>query len=702
MPTFTCNLCEAMCGLDVTVEGKRVTKITGDADDVLSRGHICPKAIALADLLDDPDRVRQPLARTRDGTRDRWQATTWPRALDEAGARLRAIRDAHGPDAIALYVGNPVVHSHRSALAAELLTLALGTKQRFDPNSQDSNPRLYACMHVYGDALAIPVPDLARTDFVLMLGANPAASNGSQMGLGDARAMFKAARARGATIVLVDPRRTETAAWATRHHFIRPGGDAALLLAILHVLFGERLVDEAAVEQRAHGVAELRAIAARFSPARVAPAIGIAAEDIARLARELAAAPRACVYARVGVCQNELGPVAMWQVEALNVVTGNLDREGGAMFPAPAADIGAIGRLFVGNHAGRWKSRVRGLPEFLGALPSAVMAEEIETPGDGQIRALVTLAGNPVLTTPNGARLARALASLDYMVAIDFYVNETTRHAHHVLPTRHVFETGNYDVLLSRFAVRNVAKYSAPILDAGDDTRDDWQIATELALRVRGLDGPVAGRLLRAAARGLPERVIDLLLRTGPYRTSLAALRAAPHGVDLGPLASSQGKAIRTSDRRARLAPRELVAAIPLVERWLAAPRGELVLIGRRHLRSNNSWMHNLRTLAKGPDRARLLVHPDDAARHGITTRARVASRTGELATSVEISDDMMPGVVSLPHGFGHADAAATMHVAGVLPGANVNAITDDQLVEPLIGTSILSGVPVTIDRDEG
>ncbi len=691
MASFTCNLCEAMCGLELAITHGKVTKITGDPEDVLSRGHICPKAIALGELLEDPDRLRHPIR--RGGER-----VAWSTAFDEAAARLRAIRDAHGPDAIALYVGNPVVHAHRSALAAELLTLALGTKHRFDPNSQDSNPRLYACMAVYGDALAIPVPDVDRTDFLLMLGANPAASNGSQMGLGDARARFRAVRERGGQLVLVDPRRTESAAWCTRHLFIRPGGDAALLLAMLHVLFAEDRIDHVRATAMTSGLAELAALVQPFAPARVAPAIGIAAEDIAQLARDFAAAPRACAYARVGVCQNEFGPVANWLVEALNLVTGNVDREGGAMFSTPAADIAALGRLVVGNHLGRWRSRVRGLPEFLGALPSAVLAEEIETPGAGQIKALVVLAGNPVLSTPNGPRLDRALGTLEYMVAIDFYVNETTRHADLVLPPKHVFETGNYDVLLSRFGVRNVAKYSPPVLVTDDDTRDDFAIATELALRLRGLDRPLVGRALRAIAEKLPERVIDWLLRLGPYKLTLDKLRAAPHGLDLGPLVPQHGKAIRTPDRRARLVPPELAGDVPRVAAWLARAPEPLVLIGRRHLRSNNSWMHNLRSLAKGPDRARAMLHPDDAARAGIADgrRATIASRTGELAVAIAITDEMMPGVVSIPHGFGHQ--GMPMRIAAALAGASANALTDDQLVEPVLGTSILNGVPITVE----
>lgn len=678
---FTCNLCEAQCGLRVEVDGARVAGIRGDPEDVLSRGHVCPKAHALRELLEDPARLRAPVRRTAGG----WERASWDEALSDVTRRLRAVRARHGRDAVALYVGNPVAHSHGAALGSQLLTMALGTKNRFDPNSQDSNPRLFACMHVYGDALSIPVPDVDRTDHLLVLGANPAASNGSQMGLGDVRARMRAIGERGGRVVLVDPRRTESAAWATSHCFIRPGGDAALVLAMLHVLFAEGRVNETAVGEVAAGLGELRALARRFPPERVAPAVGIDAARIRALALDFAGARTACAYARVGVCQNAFGPVASWLVEALNVVTGNFDRAGGAMFPAAPADVAPLGRLLVGNRWGRWRSRVRGLPEMLGALPSAAMAEEMETPGEGRVRALVCVAGNPVLTTPNGERLARALADLELVVAVDYYVNETTRHAHWVLPARHVFETGNFDLLLSRFSVRNNAKYSPPIVRTGDDTRDDWDILSDLAARValpRALHGAC-----RAAGRGLPERVVDLLLRLGGRGLSLRALRDAPHGIDLGPLVPSRRDRVRTEDGRVRLAPPALVADVPRLEAWVDERRatGDLVLVGRRHLRSNNSWMNALPSLAKGPDRARLLVHPADAARIGFADGARVTvrSRTGRVEAVAHVSDEVMPGVVSLPHGFARCSA---------------NALTDERLVEPVIGTSILNGVPVVVE----
>jgi anaerobic selenocysteine-containing dehydrogenase len=695
--TFSCNLCEALCGMRVSVEDNRVTGIRPDPDDVFSRGHICPKGPALRELLDDPDRLRTPVRRVGAG----WEPVGWDAALSEIAARIRDVRARHGRDAVGFYVGNPTVHSHRAALGAQLFTAALGSKNRFDPNSQDSAPRLFACMQVYGDVAAIPVPDLDRTDYLLLLGANPVASNGSMMALGDARARLRGVRERGGRVVLIDPRRTETAAIADAHHFIRPGGDAALLLSLLHVLFAEGLVDEARVDRVATGLAAVRAIAARFPPERVAAAVGVPAATVRDIARELAGARRAVVYGRVGTCQNPFGPAASWLIEVLNVVTGNFDREGGVMFAEPAADVGRLARLFLGDSYARFRSRVRGLPELLGALPSAVMAEEMETPGPGRIRAFVSFAGNPVLSTPNGERLARAIEGLELVVAIDPYVNETSRLAHLILPPAHVFEVGNYDLILLGLAVRNVAKYSPPILARAPGARDDWEILSELSARVLGLPEPAA-RALGRATRDLPDHVVDLLLRVGPHRLSLAALRNAPHGIDLGPLRPSGGRRVRTPGGRVRLAPEVFVNDAPRIERWLdARADGGLVLIGRRHLRSNNSWMHNLPSLTKGPSRAALLMHPADAGRLGLSGGecVRVKSRVGEVTVRLAVTDEIMPGVVSMPHGFGHAPAAGTLRVAGALEGASANALTDELLVEPIVGASILNGVPVTVEK---
>jgi anaerobic selenocysteine-containing dehydrogenase len=670
-----------MCGLRVTLDGARVTDIRGDADDLLSGGHLCPKAVALGEVFNDTRRVRTPLRRTANG----FEPVSWDLALEEIASKLRAIQAAHGKDAVGLYVGNPSVHAHRTALGSVVLGAALGTHNHFDPNSQDSNPRLFACMQVYGDALSMPVPDVERTRYLLMLGANPAASQGSQMVLGNPRKRLGGIRERGGRIVLVDPRRTESAEWASEHVFIRPGGDAALLMAMLQVLFSERRIDPGSVESIARGLDALQALARPFTPERVGPVVGIAPEVIRRLARELSDEPLGAVYARVGVCQNEFGPLAAWLVEVLNVVLGRFDREGGVMFPSPAADVAPLARALIGNHFGRWRSRVRGLPELFGSLPSAVMAEEMLTPGPGQVRALVVYAGNPVSSTPNSAQLARAIGGLELVVSLDLYLNETSRLAHWVLPSKHVFETGNYDLLLSRFAVRNVAKYSPPIADAGDDCRDDWEVATELASRLllrRPLPRPLARWLSR-----LPERAIDVLLRLGSTGLTLEKLRAAEHGVDLGPLERSKTRRVFHPGGRIELVPEPLAADVPRLERWLAtgATKG-LLLIGRRHLRSNNSWMNDLASLAKGPDRARLMVHPHDAASLGPSgTKVRVNSRAGSVLATLEVSETMMRGVVSLPHGWSE-------------PAPNANALTDEQFVEPVLGNSILNGVRVDVE----
>jgi anaerobic selenocysteine-containing dehydrogenase len=709
----TCNLCEAMCGMVVSVDQGRITEIRGDRDDVFSRGHICPKGPAMREIHEDPDRLRHPLRRTAAG----WERIGWDDALHEVATRLHAIERAHGRDAVAMYTGNPAGHNHGALLMSQVFATALGSKNRFDANSQDANPRLYANLLMFGDMTALTVPDVDRTDYFLILGANPAASGGSVMSLGDVRGRLQGIRERGGQIVLIDPRRTETAKLASAHHFIRPGGDAALLLALLHVIFAEGLFDEARINARATGLTALREAALTYAPEQVGPAIGIDAAVIQGIARDFARAKSAVAYGRIGICLGEFGPIGSWLIEALNVVTGNFDRPGGAMFPSPAVDLGWVARALDVSHFDRHRSRVRGLPELGGMLPASAMAEEMETPGPGQIRALVTLAGNPVSSVPGGERLGRALAGLDFMVSIDIYLNETTRHAHLVLPPRAPLERGHYDVLFHALAVRNTVKWSEPVLPETPDSRDEWAILYELAIKLVGLRGGKFGdRLSELLLRFGPlgsEKVIDFLLRTGrhgdrflPFHPglNLAKVRAAPHGLDLGPLEPCARERVRTEGGKVDLAPAVFLADLPRVSDWIDQGRGaELSLIGRRHLRSNNSWMHNLPSLVKGPDRATLLVHPSDAARLGVQRGSEVLVSTprGRVRVKVEPSDEMMPGVVSLPHGFGHQEAAETMRVAGALGGANMNLLMDEDRLEPLTGTAILSGVTVTVTRVE-
>jgi anaerobic selenocysteine-containing dehydrogenase len=707
----TCTLCEAMCGLALEVDGGRVVSIRGDADDPFSRGHICPKGAALADVHADPDRLRQPMRRTPGG----WQPVSWDEALDEAAERLRAVRHAHGRDAVAVYQGNPTVHNFGSMLYAPGFIRALGTRNRFSATSVDQLPHHLAAYWMFGHGLLIPIPDIDRTDFFLVLGANPAVSNGSLMSAPDAAGRIKAIRRRGGTVVVVDPRRTETAALADRHHFIRPGTDALLLLALLHVVFAEGLEKPGRLAEMTDGLDAVRTLAADFPPERAASATGIAAEEIRALARAFAAAPSAVCYGRCGVSTQAFGGLAHWLINLLNLVTGNLDRPGGAMFTRPAVDV--VKRSRPGSY-GRWTSRVRGLPEYGGELPVATLAEEILTPGEGQVRALVTSAGNPVLSTPNGAQLDRALAGLDFMVSVDFYLNETTRHAHLILPPTSPLEHDHYDLVFYALSVRNAAKYSPALFPAPPGALHDWQIFLGLQRR---LERGAKARLRHAAlARMQPHGLLDLGLRTGPYGAgfrpfarglSLGRLRKHPHGMDLGPLQPALPARLFTADRKIHAAPAPLLEDVARLRARLlegeadagAAAEGgfDLLLIGRRQLRSNNSWMHNYPRLMKGRDRCTLLLHPADAAARGIQAGAtvRVGSRAGSVEVAAELSEEVMRGVVSLPHGFGHGRAGIGQTVAAAHPGASANDVTDDQLVDALGGNAALNGVPVRVER---
>jgi len=713
MPTThyrSCTLCEATCGVAIDVDGDQVVSIRGDEHDPFSRGYICPKATALADLHTDPDRLRHPMI--REGTT--WREASWDEAFDLVGRRLRDIRKAHGRDAIAVYQGNPSAHNLGLLTFGQAFLRTLRTKNLYSATSVDQLPHMLAALQMLGDQLLMTVPDIDRTDYMLILGGNPLVSNGSIMTAPDVKSRLKAIRARGGTIVVVDPRRTETAEQADRHVFIRPGTDALFVLSLIHVIFAEQLENLGRLRPHTDGLDDLRALATSYSPEITAPATGIAPDDVRRIARELATTKRAVAYGRIGICVQEFGGLAAWLVYALNAVTAHLDEEGGAMLTSPAVDILPLAKLLgVRGGFGRWRSRVRGLPEFGGELPVSALAEEIEAPGDGQIRALITSAGNPVLSAPNGARIERAMPSLDFMVSIDMYLNETTRHAHVILPPTSPLERSHYDVALFAYAVRNVAKYSPPLFERGPDQRHDWEIALELMTRL-GLPGRLFQNLATAALGKLgPEAVLDLALRTGPYgrrkrgALSLAKLRNAPHGVDLGPLEPRLPARLGTPDRRIKLVPDAYRADLPRLNARLEQLRaashddGALVLIGRRHLRSNNSWMHNSARLVKGKPRCTLLMHPHDAGARGVATGDTVAirSRSGEIHVPVEISDEIMRGVVSLPHGWGHDREGTRLSVASAVPGASVNDVTEETFVDSFSGNGALNGVSVTVTR---
>jgi anaerobic selenocysteine-containing dehydrogenase len=700
----TCMLCEAVCGLAVEMDGAAVKGVRGDADDPFSRGHICPKAAAIADVQADPDRIREP--QRREG--DKWRAVSWDAALEEAGERLAAVQRKHGRSAVAFYVGNPSVHSYSAMLGVPFFSRALGTRARFSATSVDQLPAMLAALEMFGHQLLLPVPDVDRTHFFLMLGANPRASNGSLMTAGGISRRLDELRERGGKLVVVDPRRTETAAEADQHLTIRPGTDALLLLAILQVLFEEGRADLRQLAPFTDGLASVREAAARFPPERVAERTGIPAGEIRELARAFAAAPSAVAYGRVGASTQEFGGLTAWLVIALNAVTGNLDREGGFLFTSPAADlVGLSARMGDHGHFGAWRSRVRGLPEFGGELPAATLAEEMDTPGDGRIRALVTFAGNPVLSTPNGARLERALSGLEYMVSVDLYRNETTRHANLILPTSFGFERDHYDVVFYTLAVRNAARYVKPLVPAPEGVRGDFEVLLDLALRLRrhggGRRGHALGAVLRTVRAIGERRLLDLLLRFGPHRLSLRKLERNPHGIDLGPLRPQLPARLCTKDKRLQLAPPIFLRDLQRLEARLGEAPAELVLIGRRALRSNNSWMHNSLRLVKGPPGCVLLIHPEDAAQRGLRSgaRARVESRVGSVEVPVGITADVARGVVSLPHGWGHTRPGAAMGVASAHAGASLNDLTDEQAVDALSGNAAFSGVPVSVTRAE-
>ncbi len=702
----TCTLCEAMCGIVVSTDGTTVSEIRGDVDDPFSRGHICPKAVALKDVHEDPDRLRRPMRRV--GTT--WTEIGWDEALDEAASRLTAVQAAHGNDAVATYLGNPTVHSSGAMLFGPDFTRALRTKNRFSATSVDQLPHHVAAMLMFGHALLIPIPDIDHTRHLLMFGANPAASNGSLMSAPGVTDRMKAIQQRGGRIVLIDPRRTETAALVDAHHFIRPGTDALLLLALLHTIIADGSVHIEHYASYLTGLDTLVALVQPFTPERVAGATGMAADTIRTIARDFAAAPTAVAYGRVGVSMQEFGGLACWLISALNVVTGRLDARGGAMFTTPAIDILRDDQK-TSEHVrfGRWRSRVRGLPEFAGELPVSALAEEIETPGEGQVRALVTHAGNPVLSTPNGQRLDAAIAGLDYYVAIDFYLNETTRHAHLILPPTFALERDHYDLVFHTLAVRNTAKYSPAVFEKPDDARHDWEILNELTWRVSG--GVKARAKSIALATLTPRGMLDVGLRSGPYGAGLSPLGRGlsmrtlveqPHGVDLGPLQPSLPDKLRTADRLLHLAPQLLVDDVARLAATLdavAPDHATLQLIGRRSLRSNNSWMHNSERLVRGRNRCTLQMHPTDAAAAAIGDGDTVCitSRVGSVVAPVEITDTVMVGVVSLPHGWGHGRSGTRLPTANAHAGVSINDLTDDQRIDTLTGNAGFSGVPVTV-----
>lgn len=753
-----CPLCEATCGLTLTIEGTTVTGARGDRDDVFSRGFICPKGAAFGALDADPDRLRTPLVR-RDG---RLRRATWEEAFDAIAAAVPALVREDGAQSVGVVLGNPNVHTMAGALYPPLLVGALGTRNLFTASTLDQMPKHVSSGLLFGDPFAIPVPDLDRTDFLLLLGANPVESNGSLCTAPDFPGRLKALRARGGTLVVVDPRRTRTARLADRHLAPRPGSDALLLAAVAHTLLAEGLSAPGSLARHTEGLGELADALGSFTPEAVAPACDLTAAEIRNLARDLAAAPTAAVYGRIGSCTVEYGTLASWLVDVLNILTGNLDRPGGALFPLPATGprprAAGPGRGFA---LGRWHSRVSGHPEAKSELPIAALAEEIETPGPGRIRALIAIAANPVLSAPDGRRLDAALAGLDFMVSVDPYLNETSRHAHVVLPPPPPSQSAHHDFAFNGFAIRNQVRYTRPAVPLEAGRLDECEIHARLVLAVSGTHGAaepsvvdetaIQGALARETAdrrsplhgadpsrlaklltgENGPERRLDLMLRLGPYGDlfgvagqqsdgqpggqpggsaggqpggsegglSLERLLAHPHGIDLGPLRPRLPGLLRTRSGRIELLPDPIAAELPRLRAALTGRPAALVLVGRRHLRSNNSWLHNVPALTGGSNRCTLQVHPRDAERIGLTDggRARVTADGGSLEVPVEVTDAVRAGVVSLPHGWGHDRDGTRLAVAAAEPGVNVNQLLDGTRLDPLSGTAVLNGFPVEL-----
>jgi anaerobic selenocysteine-containing dehydrogenase len=737
----TCPLCEAGCGLEIGLRGQNgdeaVTRIRGDRADVFSHGFICPKGSTLKQLHEDPDWLRRPVVK-RDGA---FVEVSWDEAFAEIEARLLPIMEAHGRDAASVYVGNPNAHTLAGMLYLRPLIRALGSTNVFSASTVDQRPKEISAGLMFGGGLTVPVPDVDRTDFLLMLGANPFESNGSLATAPDWPGRIEALLERGGTLVVVDPRRSRTAQVASQHVAVRPGADPFLLMALVNVLAADGLVDTGPAGEYLSGIDEAVAAAQPFTPEAVEDVTGVDAATIRRLAHDLAAAPTACVYGRIGTTTALYGTLTSWLVDVLNALTGNLDRPGGAMFAkaaAGAANTRGKPRVGRGLTLHRRRSRVRGLGETLGELPVACLAEEIDTPGEGQIRALVTVAGNPVLSTPNAGRLDAALATLEFFVAVDPYINETTRHADVILPVPTALQKGHYDLALLQVALRNVANYSPPILPLEEGQLDEWKVMARLALVLQGMGatadpaivddlvvqslvgaavadetGPIAGRdpeeiIALLGERTGPERLIDLMLRTGPYGDGFGAtpggltldvLLDQPHGVDLGPLEPRLPDVLRTPSGMVELAPEPIVADVARLRAALDVPSDGMTLVGRRDLRSNNSWMHNVEVLVKGRPRCTVHVHPDDAARLGLIdgAEAQVASRTGKVTIPVEVTENIRPGVVSIPHGWGHDLDGVELGVARRYAGVNSNLLADEELLDPLSGNAVLNGIPVEL-----
>ena len=691
----TCNLCEAMCGLEIKYQDKNIISIKGDKNDPLSNGHICPKATALQDLYEDPDRLKTPIKRTENG----WISISWEEAYDEVTSNIRRIQKENGVNSIGSYRGNPTVHNTGLTLFAGSFLQSIGSNQVYTATSVDQLPHHFASLMMFGHYLLFPIPDIDRTDFMLIIGGNPAVSNGSIMTSPDFSKRLKSIKKQGGKVVVIDPRFTETSKIANTHHYIKPGTDALLLLALLNVIFEENLTSERRIRDISNGWKTISEHVKQYPPESISEIIGINSDEIKNLAREFATSKTAVCYGRFGVSTQEFGGICQWLINVLNTVTGNLDSEGGAMFTKPAIDV--VGMSKVKGKKGSfntYQSRVHKYPEFSGEFPVATLADEILTKGNDQIKAMVIIAGNPVLSTPNGKRLEKAFESLEYMVAIDIYLNETTKFANIILPTTTGLETPLYDMVFHQFAIRNTAKYSEVLFNKTEEQKHDWEILKELTSRLSGIENPAN-----------LEQTLDYMLQFSSYqepKLSVSELKKHPHGIDFGALKSQLPERLFTSDKKIELAPKVLVEDLKRLQNkiklWQKNESSEFpfYVIGRRHLRSNNSWMHNSKRLVKGRERCTMLVNPKDAEKLQLKKLqiVSVTSSVGTIKIPIEITSEIMQGVLSIPHGWGHHRKGTKIKVAENHAGVSLNDLTDANKIDALTGNADFSGTKVKIE----
>lgn len=710
-----CRICEPLCGLVATVEDGKVTKLRPDKEHPITRGFACPKGIAMVDVQNSPERLLHPVRRKADGSFER---VSWDFALTDIGRRLRAIRDDHGVAGIGYYLGNPSAFSYSSLVWLKGMVDALGSPHFYSASSQDTNTRLAASAFFYGSPLTIPVPDLHRTDFLFMLGANPIITHGSMISGTHVRDALNGIVARGGRVVVVDPRRTETARMF-EHVPVRPDGDAWLLLSMLHVILDEQLEDRQALSDDATGAEALRALVERFPPEETEDRSGVPATSVRLLARDLATARSAACYGRVGACTGGFGTLVCFLLDTLNLVTGNLDSPGGAVFPTPPVDIyETVVKRGLDTYATR-HSRVGGLPEVMGGMPAGVMADEILTPGPGQLRAVIVVSGNPVLSVPNGPALERALGKLELLVALDIGINDTNRHADYILPATTFLEREDMPLQMFPYQLRTFVQWTEPVVAPRGEARQEWTILRDICAELGIVPSSVSeirrlGRLGRMIG---PRRLFDAMLRLGPYgdrfglrRGGLSVKRLRndhPHGVVLSEQVPTGVLRSRVThvDKRVHISPPEIRGE---VERLVAsgAPDAQfpLKLFGRRELRSINSWMKNSSKLVRGGKGPTCCLHPDDAHELGVKDgeRALITSRVGSVEALVEVTADVVRGAACLPHGWGHR--VGVDGSANGIGGPNYNALTlaGPAELEPLAGMSKLNGVHVRVEPVPG